>query len=69
MKIYPAWVYHKDHGSRIVQTVEAEAALGPGWVDSPAKVNDTPEVTPEQTPEVKPEVIEHKRPGRPKAKK
>ena len=40
MKVYPAWIYHRDFEPRIVQSEAEEAALGPGWVDSPSRVNE-----------------------------
>lgn len=34
---YPSWRYRTGE-ARIVRTAEEDAALGPGWVDSPALV-------------------------------
>lgn len=36
--LFPSWRYHATEKARIVQTPEDEAALGPGWTDSPATV-------------------------------
>lgn len=33
---FPKWKYHADQGARVVESKEAEEALGAGWVDSPA---------------------------------
>ena len=35
---YPCWRYGPGGASVIVQDADEEAALGPGWYDSPAKV-------------------------------
>lgn len=35
---FPKWKYHASEEARIVKSAEAEAALGAGWVDSPAEV-------------------------------
>lgn len=35
---YPAWRFHPEHDARIVDDAKADAALGPGWVDTPAKL-------------------------------
>ena len=34
MKAYPAWVYHKELGAKIIHSAEEESE---GWVDTPAK--------------------------------
>lgn len=34
--LFPAWRYHKEQSSKIVQSAEEEKALGAGWYDSPA---------------------------------
>lgn len=33
---YPRWRYHQEKEARIVYSAEQDAALGQGWVDSPA---------------------------------
>jgi hypothetical protein len=38
--MFPAWRYHKDHEPVIVPSLEAFERMGPGWVDSPARVNE-----------------------------
>ena len=35
---FPSWRYHPTRGAVLVQTREDERALGPGWVDTPAKL-------------------------------
>ena len=35
--LYPRWVYHQTDPARIVPTVEARAALGPGWENRPVE--------------------------------
>jgi len=35
---FPKWKYHAEKEARIVGSKEAEAALGDGWVDSPADI-------------------------------
>lgn len=37
---FPAWRYHRTEAPRIVQSPEQEAALGPGWADTPAAFLD-----------------------------
>lgn len=41
---YPAIRYHKDHPPRKVNDPNEDAALGPGWVKSPALINVPPPV-------------------------
>lgn len=36
MKFFPKWKYHREQEARVVNDAAAEAALGAGWVDSPA---------------------------------
>lgn len=33
---FPKWKYHRTEAAHVVEHAEAEAALGPTWVDSPA---------------------------------
>ena len=35
--LFDVWVYHVEHGSKIVKSDEAEELFKKGWVDSPAK--------------------------------
>lgn len=37
---YPAWRYHRDSPAQKVNDPNEDAALGFGWVDSPARVNE-----------------------------
>jgi hypothetical protein len=39
MKVeYPKWLYHATKPPRVVRGPEEQAALGPGWAESPAEV-------------------------------
>ena len=49
---FPKWKYHADKPACIVQTPEAEAKLGAGWVDSPADIKKQVEKDPEEQSEV-----------------
>lgn len=48
MSNYPKWKYHAEKPAVIVQSEEAEKALGAGWVESPAdlKKQEAPAVKP-----------------------
>ena len=37
---YPCWRYHKNFPARLIHNPGQEVALGAGWVDNPAKVDD-----------------------------
>lgn len=39
---YPKFMYHQVEGSRLVQNPNERLALGDGWCDSPADVDDPP---------------------------
>jgi hypothetical protein len=45
---FPSWRYHRSEEPRLCKTPADEAALGPGWADSPAAFVDEPE--PAETP-------------------
>lgn len=47
MSQYPKWKYHASQPAKIVQTQQQESALGAGWTDSPATVNDPAHHSPE----------------------
>lgn len=34
---YPKFLYHKEHGGKLLHSKEEEVSLGKGWEDSPAK--------------------------------
>jgi|GEM_PF-6793916 len=36
MEHYPSWRYHRTEPAQIVDTPEADEALGEGWADTPA---------------------------------
>lgn len=38
---YPKFLYHKDKQPMIVKSIEEEIALGDGWYDSPAFMEET----------------------------
>lgn len=61
---YPSWRYHADFEPCIVADEQEDAALGPGWVDSPAKVSAPPEPQPE--PAAPPAEPIKRGPGRPR---
>jgi hypothetical protein len=56
--LYPVWRYHPTRPALIVYDATEDAALGPGWYDSPAKcppVNATPlEAAPPPVPAMAP---------------
>lgn len=39
---FPSWRYHANQKACIVRTPEEDEALGHGWTNSPATVNDVP---------------------------
>lgn len=43
---YPRWKYHRDGRALVVPDLEAEAALGPGWADTPAAFYAPPDPAP-----------------------
>ena len=46
MNTHPKWKYHRTAPAKIVEHAEEEAALGSGWVDSPAHLEAEPEAEP-----------------------
>lgn len=44
MKVYPSWRYHKELGSKIVESEAEDLKLDEGWVDTPAKFESVEEV-------------------------
>lgn len=41
--MFPKWMYHATHGSRLFEDPDQLAAAGKGWEESPADVGLTPE--------------------------
>lgn len=61
---YPSWRYHREFEPCIVADALEDAALGPGWVDSPANVSAPAEPQPEPAaPQAEPV---KRGPGRPR---
>ena len=48
-KAYPKWKYKHAEAPKMVDSAEAEAALGEGWHDSPAHVK-APDAEPPEAP-------------------
>ena len=55
---YPKWKYHEDGRALIVQTLDGELQLGPGWGDSPAGPFATAEALDAEAAAVAPAVLE-----------
>ena len=41
---YPKHLYHREHGSRAVESAEEHAELGDEWKESPAEFADVEEI-------------------------
>ena len=61
---YPRWKYHSDGRALVVPDQEAEAALGPGWADTPAAFYEPDPALP--VPELPPPPKRRRKPRAPK---
>jgi hypothetical protein len=48
---FPCWRYHRTEAAQFCQTLADEAALGPGWADTPAAFAGEPKPAPAAEPE------------------
>jgi hypothetical protein len=65
---FPKWKYHATKPAKIVHSSTEEAALGGGWVNSPAHVADPAHMSPEPAPAPKTEEKAELAPASPPAK-